>query len=61
MKINPELFVIPDEENFGDPFFNKDFHRRVYIWGIFITIIEILIIFVVYFYFGESSFIFLFS
>lgn len=28
--------------NYGDPFFSKDFHRRVYVWGIVITIILII-------------------
>lgn len=30
--------------NYGEPFFNKDFHKRVYIWGIIITILLIVFI-----------------
>lgn len=26
-------------KNYGEPFFNRDFHRRVYIWGIAVTIL----------------------
>jgi len=35
--------------NYGDPFFSKDFHRRVYVWGIVITILMILVIPLVFF------------
>ncbi len=33
------MYVAYLMHNYGDPFFSKDFHRRVYIWGIIITII----------------------
>jgi len=35
--------------NFDEPFFNKDFHRRVYKWGIFIFLLIIaFILFLIY-------------
>ena len=35
--------------NYGDPFFNKDFHRRVYIWGIVVAILLAIFIPLIFF------------
>ncbi|MBT5023025.1 hypothetical protein HOK51_05175 [Candidatus Woesearchaeota archaeon] len=43
------MYGIHMSKNYGDPFFNKDFHRRVYIWGIVITIIVIASVSLIFF------------
>ncbi len=36
-------------KNYGNPFFNKDFHMRVYVWGIVITIIILALVSLIFF------------
>jgi hypothetical protein len=43
------MYALHMANNYGDPFFNKDFHRRVYIWGIVITILIISALVMVFF------------
>lgn len=49
------MYGIHMAKNYGEPFFNKDFHRIVYVWGIVMGCFFFIVI-VGYFLFFMSSF-----
>ena len=38
------MYGLHEANNHGEPFFNKDFHQRVYQWGWAITILLVIVI-----------------